>query len=175
MSSRQSSSLSRIHSPRRQTPVPLDPENPGQWVIDHHKHGLIEELKPPTSNFLWRIFNTRNKVRRLDRRFRISFAELQRMRIRKLQCQLVEDVIQMRKNGSEPDDWETTLDHYSEFFFSFLNALCLPFLLRVYLPTTAEILTKSSAQSKHCKTMIICTNAAVSRREIHSSSAGSIV
>ncbi|KAI8246015.1 UDP-glucose 4-epimerase [Colletotrichum sp. SAR 10_77] len=45
-------------------------------------------------------------------RFRISFAEVQRMRIRKLQCQLVRHVVKMRLNGSESPGWEQTLEQY---------------------------------------------------------------
>ena len=46
-------------------------------------------------------------------RFRVSFAEVQRMRIRKLQCQMVRHVVEMRVKGQESDGWEDTLEKYS--------------------------------------------------------------
>lgn len=50
--------------------------------------------------------------------FRISLAELQRMHLRKLQIQLVDDVVSMCETGDrfqEPKDWEEHLEAYSEF------------------------------------------------------------
>lgn len=47
------------------------------------------------------------------RRFRISFAEVQRMRIRKLQCELVRHVVNMRREGHESAGWEEALKEYS--------------------------------------------------------------
>lgn len=47
------------------------------------------------------------------KRFLVSFAEVQRMRIRKLQCQLVRHVVKMRLDGKESGGWEETLELYS--------------------------------------------------------------
>src|SRR5690606_12807876 len=56
------------------------------------------------------------------KRFRISFAEVQRMRIRKLQCQLVRHVVKMRLDGHESPGWEESLEQYSK-------SLCLGHLV----------------------------------------------
>lgn len=37
------------------------------------------------------------------------------MRVRKLQCKLIHDVIYMRRNGREPGGWEDTLKEYSKY------------------------------------------------------------
>jgi hypothetical protein len=47
-----------------------------------------------------------------DRRFRMSFAELQRMKLRKLQIQLVGNVVDMHKTNRESEEWESTLKEY---------------------------------------------------------------
>jgi hypothetical protein len=45
---------------------------------------------------------------------RVSFAELQRMRLRKLQIKLVNHAAQMHSSGEESEGWEETLQQYSE-------------------------------------------------------------
>jgi hypothetical protein len=45
----------------------------------------------------------------------ISFAGLQRMRLRKLQANLANRVMTMRFKGEEPRDWEELLKEYSKF------------------------------------------------------------
>lgn len=47
------------------------------------------------------------------RRFRVSFAELQRMYLRKLQCKLVKDAVDMYDNDDEVPGWESNLREYS--------------------------------------------------------------
>ncbi|CAJ2504198.1 Uu.00g115920.m01.CDS01 [Anthostomella pinea] len=47
-----------------------------------------------------------------DNDFRISFAELQRMRLQKLQCRLVRHVANMKNSSREPDGWEEDLEAY---------------------------------------------------------------
>ena len=43
----------------------------------------------------------------------VSFAELQRMRLRKLQIKLVKQAVDMHHTGQETEDWEETLQQYS--------------------------------------------------------------
>ncbi len=47
-------------------------------------------------------------------RFRVSFAELQRMKMRKLQVKLVKNAVDMCETGSEPKDWEDNLSKYGK-------------------------------------------------------------
>lgn len=49
-----------------------------------------------------------------DRRFRMSFAELQRMKLRKLQIKLVGKMVEMRYSNRESQDWDTILREYGK-------------------------------------------------------------
>lgn len=94
---------------------PFNTKDPGPWVFRLHRENLIQgvvnEHHGPVSTSdhgesgpeLWRS----------DKSFRISLPELQRMRLRKLQCILVRQVNQMRWTDVEPEDWEDTLQKYS--------------------------------------------------------------
>ena len=100
----------------------LNPENPGPWVLHRHKRGLLVEIKKPESNFVFKLFGKYLKNRTKspnaegnDRRFRVNFAELQRMQLRKLQCALVRDVIKMHHSNEEKGEWEKTLHEYGKF------------------------------------------------------------
>ncbi|KAN0098216.1 hypothetical protein V8E51_013879 [Hyaloscypha variabilis] len=125
-------------------PIPiLDPENPGPWLIYHHKKNLIRKLKKPRINVLTYMYEkirnigfqayselfgdgTKNAgatANQVDddpdaennwekRRFRVSFAELQRMYLRKLQCKLVKDVVEMYDTDDEVAGWESNLKEY---------------------------------------------------------------
>ncbi|KAI0481668.1 hypothetical protein F4859DRAFT_475549, partial [Xylaria cf. heliscus] len=100
--------------------------DPGLWAIRHHKSNLIENIKKkPTSNSILRHLWTRgqdaeirseasNEWQRPDEEndLRVSLAELQRMRLRKLQCQLVKHVAHMKTTGEEPENWENDLETY---------------------------------------------------------------
>ncbi|KFY98416.1 hypothetical protein V498_01483 [Pseudogymnoascus sp. VKM F-4517 (FW-2822)] len=119
----QGSPKSKIH---------LDRDNPGDWVIRHHRSSLVVHLK---DHEVGKIRSTLSGMRKKlqgfklgdeeaqkqtksaasgdGKRFRVSFAEVQRMRIRKLQCQLVRHVVKMRLNGHESPGWEETLEQYS--------------------------------------------------------------
>lgn len=46
--------------------------------------------------------------------FQISFAEMQRMHLRKLQIKLMEHAIHVRTIGEEPQDWGKDLAEYGE-------------------------------------------------------------
>ncbi|RYP51521.1 hypothetical protein DL768_003163 [Monosporascus sp. mg162] len=105
--------------------------DPGPWVISHHALGLItsiEKRRSPYSDFLdwWNrgrrvegseIEDSEKREKQWERPdenndFRISFAELQRMRLRKLQCKLVKHVAHMKKTGRESESWEEDLETY---------------------------------------------------------------
>ncbi|KAK2050385.1 hypothetical protein LZ31DRAFT_548230 [Colletotrichum somersetense] len=111
----------------------LDRDNPGDWAIKHHLNSLITRLKPEPSSGVSIPGKLGTKIREMQHRkpdsarqptptssgdnmrFRTSFAEVQRMRIRKLQCQLVRHV-KMRLDGNESPGWEQTLEQYSVWF-----------------------------------------------------------
>lgn len=57
---------------------------------------------------------TRDKNEIGDRHLHMSFAELQRMRLRELQCRLVKSVVDMRIDPRTPVDWEADLKAYSK-------------------------------------------------------------
>ncbi len=78
-------------------------------MIEEHFPNLILAIPKPKGNSLCGIFGD-------DRHFRISFAELQRMHLRKLQCKLVKHVVDMRFNRVEPQNWEADLRQYGEFY-----------------------------------------------------------
>ncbi|KAM7203810.1 hypothetical protein V8F20_003816 [Naviculisporaceae sp. PSN 640] len=128
----------------------LNRDDPGDWVIGHHRSGLVlrlEEYRPtkiqsalagmkemlqkvprpgdkkdktekevvlPVATTPSEAATTKIKTKMpLDnKRFRINFAEVQRMKIRKLQCQLVRHVVNMRYDGHESPGWEDTLEQY---------------------------------------------------------------
>lgn len=129
-------------------PIQLNDDNITEWVINHHAPNLIEELDEPNLSNLsasWTslcqgLLALRNgssktsqqnggpdqsRVGQNKRRLRISFAELQRMRIRQLQCELTKDVIQMRCDGTNAPEWETRLKEYSESRTSHLHSIYL--------------------------------------------------
>jgi hypothetical protein len=104
----------------------LNPENPGLWALHLHKPNLLMEIKKPKSNFVSKMCSKYLKSPcgtvseechddPTDRRFRVSFAELQRMQLRKLQCILVRDVIKMYDSGKESGEWEKTLHQYGKY------------------------------------------------------------
>ncbi|KAF4921772.1 hypothetical protein CGCVW01_v005749 [Colletotrichum viniferum] len=108
--------------------VRLDRDKPGEWAINHHLRGLIEELEHETSSIWSKLNKLGTKIQEIQhgkkeqpalqstsedgRRFRISFAEVQRMRIRKLQCELVRHVAKMRLQRKESPGWEQSLEQY---------------------------------------------------------------
>ncbi len=126
----------RADSPRRSgwtlkdaNLVRLDSSNSATWAINHHLPNLVKELHLPKRRLLQRgldwiraTFGFGDDPRKMvdtsalrdGKCFRVSFAELQRMKMRKLQCVLVGDVVYMRNHGSEPPNWERSLDDYGK-------------------------------------------------------------
>lgn len=75
----------------------------------------------PKERRRWRLFdwvfgieNTRFRAVEIPERLRVSFAEMQRMRLRKLQIKLIQHAVEMRSSGMEPNGWESDLAEYSE-------------------------------------------------------------
>ena len=75
------------------------------WVLKNYKDNLIIELKPPRSPIFDRFRNFWGGAKatypekaqgNIARRFRISFAQLQSMHLRKLQYELIRRVVDMR-------------------------------------------------------------------------------
>ncbi|KUI57891.1 hypothetical protein VP1G_10993 [Cytospora mali] len=77
---------------------PLNPSDPGDWVVDNHRLNLVTELEPSP---------------RGEPLFRISFAEMQRMHLRKAQIKLIKHAVDMRVTNQETSpDWEKDLADY---------------------------------------------------------------
>jgi hypothetical protein len=117
----------------------LDRDDPGKWVIRRHRDNLVVRLIEPKEGLVKSGLTTlKTKIQEIrdgkihstspplgdgesqvtsphadNRRFRINFAEVQRMYVRKLQCQLVRHVAKMRATDQESSGWEETLAKYS--------------------------------------------------------------
>ena len=92
--------------------------NPTGWVLNHHKDNFILELKDPeTKKSEGDVENPSTRAASWSsRRFRVNFAQLQNMRMRKLQSRLVKDAVNMYFTSKEPEQWEETLQQYSKHF-----------------------------------------------------------
>ena len=119
-------------SDSRDEPNEPDDQFPGIFALQLHTKALVSELrefKPGLARSTWDTLRDKFRRKKYDeelasaassdtsygskRRFCISFAEVQRMRIRKLQCELVRHVVHMRREGTESKDWEETMKEYS--------------------------------------------------------------
>jgi len=113
--------------------IDLDAKNPGTWVVDHHLRSLIVAIGPFKSpsheefsrwqsavSCMKTVFGKppqgprRNVDDREEPAYRISFAEMQRMHLRKLQIGLVNHAVTMYSKKDESTDWEKDLAAYSE-------------------------------------------------------------
>jgi hypothetical protein len=104
-----------------------NPDIAGQWSLEHHQHNLVNKspYKIPSKGYFKRpqgaapISNDRRSETESTAGSRkkgiltVSFAELQRMRLRKLQIKLVKQAVEMYHTGQETKDWEETLQQYS--------------------------------------------------------------
>jgi len=107
-----------------------DRDHPYDWLIGHHKPDLIQLVTNKPDPLFRELFSVIAKpnggVKGQDGRtgFRIDFAELQRMKLRKLQIKLIRHVATMVRDGREPTkpdgvddddwtDWEDDLKEYS--------------------------------------------------------------
>jgi hypothetical protein len=108
------------------------------FAISHHKDNLVEKVEETTpllggtglrSRFTFSRGTTPSAAESdawtrqeagggssdgPHQSYRVSFAELQRMHLRKLQCKLVKHVADMRFRNQEPDGWEADLQAYSK-------------------------------------------------------------
>ncbi|KAJ6261408.1 hypothetical protein Dda_4078 [Drechslerella dactyloides] len=90
------------------------------YTLEHHRYNLVCEIEQPELTVVDKIYgklsgSTPGGPRGL--RFRISFAEMQRMYIRELQSLLVQDAIQLYTYGKSEDNlknkrWQTNLAAY---------------------------------------------------------------
>ncbi|KAK8122939.1 hypothetical protein PG984_011609 [Apiospora sp. TS-2023a] len=100
-----------------------------RYGVDDHRHQLIEPIKRVPSNIIrivnyltsgdWlKIFKRKDQKKRSYKRknpndsFRLSLAEMQRMRLRNLQGKLVKHAAQLQFEGTEPKEWEFDLQQY---------------------------------------------------------------
>lgn len=72
----------------------------GRWLIYHHDNSLMQRIRKPV-NFSKMIY-------------RVSFVEMQRMHLRKLQIKLVKHAVDMYHTRNETETWETDLAAYSK-------------------------------------------------------------
>ncbi|EOO00985.1 hypothetical protein UCRPA7_3520 [Phaeoacremonium minimum UCRPA7] len=89
--------------------IPLDFSNPKPWVLSRHIENLVSRIQGEPDK---RSQKTRDKNDIGDRHLHMSFAELQRMRLRELQCRLVKSIVDMRIDPRTPVDWEANLKEY---------------------------------------------------------------
>lgn len=116
---------------------PVNVNSLSQWVIRHHREGIIVPTYRAKRKLGLKGFGIKKalspkkqdanpqddeeKAERIwerpdmDQSFRVSLAEMQRMRLRKLQCKLVKHAADIRKAGEEPDGWEDDLEEYSKY------------------------------------------------------------
>ncbi|KAL2273200.1 hypothetical protein FJTKL_04873 [Diaporthe vaccinii] len=112
---------------------PLNVDDPGVWLVNHHRDELVQKIgDDPASGLLPRFLDIgfaknsksqdeesvgehRNVSQSGDPpRYRVSFAEMQRMHLRKLQIKLVKHAVYMYKDGREAANptWENDLAEY---------------------------------------------------------------
>ncbi|KAF3927638.1 hypothetical protein ABW21_db0200426 [Orbilia brochopaga] len=90
------------------------------YTLEHHKYNLVCEIEPPHDTVvdrIWKKFSNDPPSRPRGSRFRVSFAEMQRMYIRELQSLLVRDAVHMYTYGKTDDNlkntrWQTNLAAY---------------------------------------------------------------
>lgn len=90
----QSSPGTHVKSP------PLNPSAPGDWVVDNHRDNVVTALQSIKSG---------------EQSFRVHFAEMQRMHMRKVQVKLIKHGVEMRATNRESPGWEEDLKQYSEY------------------------------------------------------------
>jgi hypothetical protein len=91
-----------------------------RWIIDHHRHSLIQKISKPKSSCLG-VFghNAQENAEHgrpdgSEHSYRINFSELQRLRLRQLQHKLVQHVIHLRYRPAEPPGWADDLRQYGK-------------------------------------------------------------
>ncbi|KAM7209774.1 hypothetical protein V8F06_014842 [Rhypophila decipiens] len=77
----------------------------GAWIVNHHRENLVRLVSSRSPQGTWaRIRLGRDPNEGLGGRmgFRVDFAELQRMKMRKLQIRLISHAARMARTGQEP-------------------------------------------------------------------------
>ncbi|KAK1831551.1 hypothetical protein QBC39DRAFT_89498 [Podospora conica] len=128
--------------------TPLDLSNPKPWVLSRHIDNLVLRIRSaPTKSARQR----RDKLHLSpDRRLYASFAELQRMRLRELQCRLVNHIVSMRADPRTPVDWEADLKEYIQtvrdydYMTSCSTRPADPFVVSAERLTDDEVLQRAS-------------------------------
>ncbi|KAK3296387.1 uncharacterized protein B0H64DRAFT_169180 [Chaetomium fimeti] len=93
-----------------------DAENQGKWAVEHHHKGLIHEVvgaRKKSKQWLNGLLGITEPAPR-ERIFRVSFAEMQRLKLRKLQVKLVDHAIDMTTLNQESAGWERDLAQYTQ-------------------------------------------------------------
>lgn len=78
----------------------VDLKDVGRWLVYHHDDNLIQKIRKPV--------NFRKEIHR------VSFVEMQRMHLRKLQIKLIKHAVEMYHTRNETEAWETDLAAYSK-------------------------------------------------------------
>ncbi|KAF2236942.1 hypothetical protein EV356DRAFT_530455 [Viridothelium virens] len=86
----------------RLSPEDIIPEDPNEWLVRHHLKGLL------------RVYDVSRHpdAKESKGHIAVSFAEMQRMRLRKLQIKLVYQAVEMYCTSKESEGWEQTLQQY---------------------------------------------------------------
>jgi hypothetical protein len=99
---------------------------------NNHKHNVLERgednREHASDNRQLELNNNQPaNTPRSEQSYRISFSELQRLRLRQLQHKLVQHVVDLRYNAREPSSWAVDLREYGKSGISHyqLSPLCL--------------------------------------------------
>ncbi|KAL2264579.1 hypothetical protein VTJ83DRAFT_7089 [Remersonia thermophila] len=89
--------------------VPLDFKDPKPWVLSRHIYNLVRRVEGDPDK---KAQYVRKQSGIATCRLRMSFAELQSMRLRELQCKLVKSMVDMSVDPRTPVAWEADLKEY---------------------------------------------------------------
>ncbi|KAL9090539.1 MAG: hypothetical protein Q9165_005300 [Trypethelium subeluteriae] len=93
-------SAEKVHNDLfRLSPEDIIPEDPNEWLVEHHLNGLLNIPRHPDE-------------KNIQGHITVSLAEMQRMRLRKLQIKLVYQAVEMYCMHKESEGWERTLQEY---------------------------------------------------------------
>lgn len=96
---------------------PRDAENQGKWAVEHHHDGLVHEIvgaRKQSKQKLKRLLGITEPAAPGQRIFRVSFAEMQRLKLQKLQVKLVDHAIDMFASKQQSPGWEEDPARYSQ-------------------------------------------------------------
>ncbi|KAL2270050.1 hypothetical protein VTJ83DRAFT_2234 [Remersonia thermophila] len=87
----------------------LDFEKPEPWVLGGHRRNLVRRVKGQPAREAKRKRDGNHIGRH---HLHMSLAELQRMRLRVIQCRLVGSIMKLHQGGTPPERWEDDLKEY---------------------------------------------------------------